>query len=103
MSWQELKDFVRNLDSAESGKKCDVIHAEVFNGKGYGWVKIRGAEDFWRAYGEIFSFAIDVLVLCIRLTVERMAEWKGFRGEAIASRLQKRLNPNPIRTEHLIL
>jgi hypothetical protein len=53
VTWQELKDFVRQLDSADGGKTCQVIHAEVFNGKGYGWVQIKGEDDFWRAYRKL--------------------------------------------------
>ncbi|KAH7267202.1 uncharacterized protein BKA55DRAFT_589651 [Fusarium redolens] len=42
-SWQELKDWTRTA--------CVVDHIEVFQGSTSGWVRVRGRENFERAWG----------------------------------------------------
>jgi hypothetical protein len=52
-TWQKLKDFVRY---PESGGSINVEHVFIYPSATDGWVKVRGKEDFRRAYGESVCF-----------------------------------------------
>ena len=43
-SWQQLKDWARSA--------CDVDHIEVFQNSTSGWVRVKGKDNFERAWGE---------------------------------------------------
>lgn len=49
VSWQQIKDYVRQV--------CDVDHVEVFQKSTSGWVRVKGRENFDRAFGMSTTFS----------------------------------------------
>lgn len=43
VSWQQMKDYVRQV--------CDVDHVEIFQKSTSGWVRVKGRENFDKAFG----------------------------------------------------
>jgi hypothetical protein len=48
----ELKEFIRKLD--DKGPPCAIVNSEVLPRHQFGWVQIKGEDDFWRSYGTVF-------------------------------------------------
>ena len=49
-SWQRLKDFARNLQP--DGKCIEIDHAMVYPDSTDGWVRVKGRENFLKAFSE---------------------------------------------------
>lgn len=49
-SWQRLKDFARNQQP--DGKCIEIDHAMVYPDSTDGWVRVKGRENFLKAFSE---------------------------------------------------
>lgn len=78
-TWQKLKDFVRY---PENGGVIDVEHVFIYPSTTDAWVKIRGKEDFQKAYGEMlcFTWKLQRLIFILDYLNGRV-----FQGKAIVA------------------
>lgn len=66
-TWQKLKDFVRY---PKTGGCINVEHVYIYPSTTDGWVKVRGKEDFERAYGETADTNCEQTSLILNCLVE---------------------------------
>lgn len=83
VSWQQIKDYVRQV--------CDVDHVEVFQKSTSGWVRVKGRENFGKAFSMTLSFSHHETSLCemvcmvtrvcavVDAGAHRTLEWKRIR------------------------